>query len=791
MTKGTVFGGSLLAVCALASVAAAQTRPAAIGMARPTGGQRGTTVTVVIDGNNLADARDVLFDVEGLSARIVKNEDLGPDVVERDPENTGAPIEDRARDSRLTIEVAVGADVPLGRHSFRLLTPLGVTNMVNFVVGALREAAEAEPNHDPAAAQALALPVTLNGTVEKADDVDRYRFEARAGQQLVFDVLAARIGSSLDSVVTLRDAAGAVVARADDFRGRTDSLLAHRFAQTGTYTLEVGDGLNGGGTGHFYRLSVGELPYVTDVFPLGVRRGAVTTVKLDGFNLASPTARVDASSAAADQDRLEVPIESPLGPALNKVEVALDDHADALEREPNDSTAAATILTAPAVVNGRIQRAGAGADEDLFRFRATKGQTLVFSVQADRLGSRLDSVLEILDGTGRPVPRATLRPVWQTTVDLRDHDSTGSGIRLLAWSGIHSGDYLYIDRELVRVRELPGHPDADASFDNHRGRRLAFEETTPEGHALNTPIYKVEVHPPGASLPPNGMPVFTLPYRNDDGGPMFGKDSRLTFTAPAAGEYVLRLRDSRGLSGPEFSYRLTVSPPRADFRLTVSTTAPNVPRGGRVPVYVSLDRRDGFDAPVDVELTGLPAGLTATSVTIPAGVSSAALMLSAAEEAAPEPARFRAVGRARVGDKVVEREGMMDAPPRLALATAVGAPELLLTSVEPRVVELPAGGRAKVTVRIRRANGFAGRVPVGVQNVPFGVHIPDIGLNGVLITEKQDEREFYLQADPHAPPGERELILTGRVEVNSSMPTEQASEPIVLKIVPRQTAANP
>jgi hypothetical protein len=113
----------------------------------------------------------------------------------------------------------------------------------------------------------------------------------------------------------------------------------------------------------------------------------------------------------------------------------------------------------------------------------------------------------------------------------------------------------------------------------------------------------------------------------------------------------------------------------------------------------------------------------------------------------------------------------------------------VLTSVEPRVVELPAGGRAKVTVRIQRANGFAGRVPVGLQNLPFGVHVPDIGLNGVLITEKQEEREFYLQADPHAPPGEHQVLLTGRIEVNSSLPTEQAAEPIVLKIVPRQTAA--
>jgi hypothetical protein len=788
MTSSTQLRGSLVAVVlGLASAAAAQVRPASVGMARPTGGQRGTTVTLTVEGSNLAEASAVLFDHAGLSGRIVKNEDLGPDVVERDPESTGAPIEDRARDSKLAVEVAISADVPPGRYSFRLLTPLGATNMVNFIVGALAEAAEVEAKDDPAAVQPVALPVTINGTVDKGDDGDRYRFEAKAGQQVVFEVVAARIGSSLDSVVTLRDGAGAVLARNDDFGGRADSVLAHRFAQAGSYTLEIADGLNSGGTGHFYRVTAGEVPYVTGVFPLGVRRGEATSVTLDGFNLPAQTVRVDGSAAAADRDRLEVPVGSPLGPALNMVEVAVGEAPEAMEREPNDTAAAAQVLTAPVTVNGRIQRDGAGPDEDLFRFRAAKGQTLVFSVMADRLGSRLDSALEVLDSAGRAVPRATLRPVWQTTVDLRDHDSTGSGMRLLAWSGIQPGDYLYIDRELMRVHELPGHPDADASFASYRGRRLTFEETTAEGHALNTPVYKVERHPPGASLPPNGMPVFTIPYRNDDGGYTFGKDSRLTFTAPAAGEYVLRLRDSRGLSGAEFAYRLTVSEPRPDFRLAVGTTGPNVPRGGRVPVYVSLERREGFDGPVEVELKGLPAGLQATTATIPPGATAAALMLSASEDAASEPTRFRVVARARIGDRLVEHDAMMDAPASLCVATAVGAPDLVLTSVEPRVLELPAGGRAKVTVRIRRANGFAGRVPVGVQNLPFGVHIPDIGLNGVLITEKQEEREFYLEADAHAPPIEQQLFLTGRVEVNSSMPSEQASETILLRIVPRQT----
>jgi hypothetical protein len=781
---------TLLAVLGTGSLAEAQTRPAFIGSARPTGGQRGTTVTLTVEGSNLADTSAVLFDHEGLRGRVVQTADLGPDVVERDPESTGAPIEDRARDFKLLVEVAVGPDVPLGRHSLRLVTPLGVTNMVNFVVGAVVEATEAEPNDEAGAAQAVSLPLTVNGTIEKADDLDRYRFEVRAGQQIVFDLMAARIGSGLDATVTLRDAAGAVLARADDFRGRTDPLLAHRFERDGACTLEVADGLGGGGRGHFYRLTAGELPYVTGVFPIAVRRGAAATVTVDGYNLPSASVRVEATAAAAATERIEVPIASPLGPVLNKVEVALGDDPEVSEREPNDTAARAQLLAAPSSVHGRLERKGGGPDQDLFRFRATKGQTLVFSVLAERAGSRLDSVLEVLDAALRPVPRAIARPVWQTTVDLRDHDSTGAGIRLVGWSGIRTGDYVMIDRELIRMRELPGHPDSDATFENYRGRRLAFEETTPEGHAFSTPVYKVELHPPGASLPPNGMPLFTIAYRNDDGGGTLGKDSRLTFTAPASGEYLLRLRDSRGLSGREFPYRLTVAERRPDFRVAVGTTAPNVPRGGRVPVYVAVERREGFDGPVEVAIEDLPEGLSSAPITVAPDATAGALTVSAAADAPLVPTPFRVRARGTVDGRVVEREAMMDAPAPLSVATAVAPPELRLAVVEPRVLELPAGGHAKLKVRIERANGFAGRVPVNIQNLPFGVHVPDIGLNGVLITEKQEEREFALAADPHAPPGERVIFLTGRVEVNSSLPTEHASEPIRLRIVPRQTAAN-
>ena len=94
---------------------------------------------------------------------------------------------------------------------------------------------------------------------------------------------------------------------------------------------------------------------------------------------------------------------------------------------------------------------------------------------------------------------------------------------------------------------------------------------------------------------------------------MYGKDSRLEFTAPATGTYYIRLTDSRGTGGPHHAYRLTVAPPAPDYELFVSPANPNVPRGGRVPVTVFAWRRDGFNGPIDVAFAGLPDGVTATT----------------------------------------------------------------------------------------------------------------------------------------------------------------------------------
>jgi hypothetical protein len=523
---------------------------------------------------------------------------------------------------------------------------------------------------------------------------------------------------------------------------------------------------------------------LTSAFPLGTSARAPSTLAVEGVNLKGATMGRLGPAVPERPGRATVSVAGLDRDPVTRLEVAVGDTPEAAERESNDTLATAQRLTAPVTVNGRIASSGQ-TDTDVFRLSLTKGQTVVARVAAQRLGSALDSVLEVLDAKGEPVPRARLRAVWETTIDLRNRGSLDPGLRLLAWDELGRGDYVYVDRELIRVRELPKGPDEDVSFINFRGRRVAFEETTPEGHALLRPVYKVELHPPGAELTPTGLPVFDLHYRNDDGGPLMGKDSQLTFTAPATGLYYLRLTDARGTAGPAHAYRLTVSPPRPDFELFVTPTNPNVPRGGRVPVTVFALRHDGFTGPIDVAVRGLPAGLTATGGRILSGESAVTLTLSAESSAGDLVTPLSVVGRATAGGRPLEREARADE--RVSVVAVGAPPDVRVVSVTPELIELAPGEKARITATIARANGFSGRVPLSVNNLPMLVTVPDIGLNGILVTEEQTSRTFEVVADARAEPVEQTLYVTARVETNGGTASDHSSTPIRIRIVGRQT----
>jgi hypothetical protein len=346
------------------------------------------------------------------------------------------------------------------------------------------------------------------------------------------------------------------------------------------------------------------------------------------------------------------------------------------------------------------------------------------------------------------------------------------------------GDTLMVGSELIKVSAMPRGPDDDIRFESFEGQRLGLLDTTPEAHSIDTPVYKVQVYPPGKTFVTNGLPLVRLPYRNDDGGPGYGKDSRLRFTAPADGEYIARLRDVRGLHGEDYAYRLAVRAPTPDFRLSVEPRNPNVPVGGRIPVTVTALRLDDFDGPIDVSIESLPAGISATRGVIEPGRASTTILLSADENAHLDNAvPLRVSGKAKDGARQLAH--WASAEDKLKLIALMPKPDITMEA-KTREVVLEPGKTATVEVEIHRNNNFGGRVPVEVYNLPPTVMVANVGLNGVLIHEGDNHVAFTLQALPNALAMVLPIVLSGNIETRAGQQNEYASEPIVVKVAARK-----
>jgi hypothetical protein len=118
----------------------------------------------------------------------------------------------------------------------------------------------------------------------------------------------------------------------------------------------------------------------------------------------------------------------------------------------------------------------------------------------------------------------------------------------------------------------------------------------------------------------------------------------------------------------------------------------------------------------------------------------------------------------------------------LKLIALMPRPDLVMTA-ETKEVTLAPGGTAEITVSIARQEGFGGRVPVEVRNLPPRVRVLDVGLNGVLIGETESRRSFTLEALPSAEPVDQLIYVSGAVETRSGQQSSYASpEPIRLHL---------
>ena len=257
-----------------------------------------------------------------------------------------------------------------------------------------------DPEIDPKPPEKnITLPVTLNGQIPPGG-VDRYRFPAREGQQWVVVVRARELIPYISdavpgwfkATVALYDAKGRELAYTDDYRFHPDPVLFYKVPASGDYVLEIKDALYRGREDFIYRVTIGELPFVTGVFPLGGKIGTQITLAATGWNLPFSQLPLDLRDKAPglyplSQERL-----------ANRVVVAADTLPEGFEKEPNNTADNAQPVTLPILINGRIDQPG---DMDVFRFDGKAGEQIVAEVHARRLDSPLDSMLAITDATGK------------------------------------------------------------------------------------------------------------------------------------------------------------------------------------------------------------------------------------------------------------------------------------------------------------------------------------------------------------------------------------------------------
>ncbi len=82
----------------------AQTAPPTLEKVKPSGGERGTRVTVTIEGTNIAGATRMIFSEPGLSSEITATKEIPVEKPEipKGVVRTDAPIEDKAKAYEVT-----------------------------------------------------------------------------------------------------------------------------------------------------------------------------------------------------------------------------------------------------------------------------------------------------------------------------------------------------------------------------------------------------------------------------------------------------------------------------------------------------------------------------------------------------------------------------------------------------------------------------------------------------------------------------------------------------------------
>ncbi|MCA9137293.1 MAG: PPC domain-containing protein [Planctomycetales bacterium] len=418
---------------------AQQSYPMLMGI-EPVAAQAGTTSEHVVKSRyTMADAYEVLVSGDGVSGHIVLPES-------KDDQNKQSTLQS------LTVHFTVDDDATTGVRDFRIVTPNGVSTTGQLVIVRDKVTIESGDNNSIDGANAVELPATICGRIEKAEDVDYFKFHADAGQTFCFHVRCMRLQDRIhdlqqhaDPMLSLRSAAGSTIAAVDNLFA-ADPFLTYTFEKSGEYYLELRDVRYQGNQYWGYCIEANSRPFVQTVFPLAVTNKVGQTLELIGENLSGHVRGKVVSTLSAEPGIHDVLV-SVAEQVVQPVTVILTEQGLSTESdEDNDSIAAAQSQHLPIHLNGRVQRDG---DIDCYAFDAKKGERYTFEIIARRAGSSLDPHLRILNETGSQL---------QLSDDVQIGKRNFADSRIENWSVPADGKYI------IEVRDVHLRGGLDFSY---------------------------------------------------------------------------------------------------------------------------------------------------------------------------------------------------------------------------------------------------------------------------------------------------------------------------------------
>ncbi|GAA4429782.1 serine protease [Bremerella cremea] len=729
----------------------------------PPGFQRGTELEVVLRGDRIADAQDLLFYESGIEMKSMTVEN----------------------DKTAKVTLAIKPECRLGQHACRLRTASGLSDVCLFYVGAMPEVEEKEPNNDFKEPQAVAMNSTVNGIVQN-EDVDYFVVEAKKGERITAELTGLRLGRTFfDPYVAILNEQRFELAKSDDeplvYQDCICSMLA---PEDGKYIIQVRESSYGGNGNCAYRLSIGNFPRPLGIFPTGGKPGEEIEVTWLGDPSGTQTAKV--KLPAEEGEFLYYP-EDQYGIAPSPNRLFVSSLPTAVEAEPNNERKEATPMEGPGIASGVIGEKG---DEDFFKFMAKKGQDYEVRVYArEMLRSYLDPVVDVYrmsngqrlqgndDSNGNIDSYLTVKAPEdeELVIRVRDHLGTGGPLSVYRIEVTQKTPKLTVEipevqQYVARTISVPQDNYMAILVSARRenfGSELAFSfDDIPEGvevitfpMAENTNLLPVMLKAkPDAKLAGKLVDVVAKPTKEE-----------LKLEGHVRQRSMLvRGQNARDMWGHDAQHMAVAVTEKVPYKLEIVQPKVPVVRDGSMQLKVVATRDEGFDSEIRLRLLNDPPGIGASrSIKIEKGQTEATIPVTAN-------------GGAQIGTHKI---CVLGSAPHKAGNVEVSTPFADL-EVADRVVDMAfnkaaceQGQETKIIVGLTPKREFPGDATVQLLGLPAGVTAEPITVN-----KDATEAVFDVKVAKEAKDGKHASIVARITVTENEEPIIQTNGNIELRV---------